>query len=156
MEKGYWSRMTSMAISRLNKSVFEWAYTISSTSCKNWHQRVKSHIGRLDIQVGIEDIRVPFNKKAAQLDIENAMFESHCTDWKRLIEHERSMHGNGNTLRTYKLFKHEYGVEQYVQILMSKGSRSALAKFRYGVAPLRIQTGRYERLPCACTNVLLL
>ena len=28
---------------------------------------------------------------------------------------------------------------------MSRGHRSALAKFRCGIAPLRIETGRYKR-----------
>ena len=31
---------------------------------------------------------------------------------------------------------------------MSRARRSPLAKFRCSVAPLRIETGRYERIPC--------
>ena len=31
--------------------------------------------------------------------------------------------------------------------IMSRTRRSALAKFRCGVAPLRLETGRYERIP---------
>ena len=30
---------------------------------------------------------------------------------------------------------------------MPKCHRSAYAKFRYGIAPIRLETGRYERLP---------
>ena len=56
------------------------------------------------------------------------------------------MRGQGkNKLRTYRLFKHEYKTEEYAKCIMSRGNRSALAKFRCGVAPLRIETGRYER-----------
>ena len=55
--------------------------------------------------------------------------------------------GNGwNTLRTYKLFKTTYAEENYVKIIIQRNHRSAFAKFRMGVAPLRIETGRYERL----------
>ena len=51
--------------------------------------------------------------------------------------------GSGwNKLRTYKLFKTTYAEENYVKIIMQR----KFAKFRMGVAPLRIETGRYERL----------
>ena len=49
------------------------------------------------------------------------------------------------------MFKVNYQTEDYVQSsYISRGNRSALAKFRTGVAPppppLRIETGRYEAL----------
>jgi len=53
----------------------------------------------------------------------------------------------GNKLRTYKQFKTEYETEAYVTLhTLTRGQRSALAKFRCGVAPLRIETGRFEGL----------
>ena len=57
------------------------------------------------------------------------------------------MQGNGrNKLRTYKLFKTTYVEEHYVKIIMQRNHRSTFAKFRMGLAPLRIEIGRYERL----------
>jgi hypothetical protein len=53
---------------------------------------------------------------------------------------------DGKKLRTYKLFKNEFGTEKYVELFMPKTYRSALCKFRCGVAPIRIDTGRYERV----------
>jgi len=50
-------------------------------------------------------------------------------------------------LRLYRLYKECYRVEQYCKIHMSFAHRSSLAKIRCGVAPLRIETGRYENLP---------
>ena len=50
------------------------------------------------------------------------------------------------------MFKVNYQTEDYVQSsYISRGNRSALAKFRTGVAlppppPLRVETGRYEAL----------
>ena len=44
------------------------------------------------------------------------------------------------------MFKNELGTEKYVELFMPKKYRSALCKFRYGVAPIRIETRRYERL----------
>ena len=56
-------------------------------------------------------------------------------------------------LRTYKLFKNEFGTEKYVELFMPKTYRSALCKFRCGVSPIRIETGRYERLNVTDNNV---
>ena len=50
-------------------------------------------------------------------------------------------------LRTYQLFKQEYGPESYTNILTSRAHRSFLAKLRGGSAPLEIETGRYVGAP---------
>jgi hypothetical protein len=50
----------------------------------------------------------------------------------------------GNKLRTYKLFKKVFETEMYLSKNVPSRYRSAFAKFRCGVAPLRIETGRYE------------
>ncbi len=52
-------------------------------------------------------------------------------------------HGH-NKFRIYKKNKTMLSVEHYVRNIMSKKYRSAFAKFRRGVAPIRIETGRYE------------
>ena len=49
-------------------------------------------------------------------------------------------------VRTYKLFKSEYGVENYCKVLVPFNDRSAFAKFRCGVAPIRLETGWYENI----------
>ena len=60
---------------------------------------------------------------------------------------DESSSGRGrNKLRTYKIFKHAYSTEIYVKCHLPRAHRSALAKFRCGVAPLKIETGRYEGL----------
>ena len=61
-------------------------------------------------------------------------------------EHGRN-HKQRNKLRTYKTFKRSYETETYVKCQsLTRMQRSALAKFRCGVAPLKIETGRYEQL----------
>jgi hypothetical protein len=50
----------------------------------------------------------------------------------------------GNKLRTYKLFKEVFETEMYLSKNIPSRYRSAFAKFRCGVAPLRIETGCYE------------
>ena len=48
-------------------------------------------------------------------------------------------------LRTYVKLKDTYGVENYVQLNLSKSQRSLLAQIRLGILPLYIETGRYTR-----------
>ena len=56
------------------------------------------------------------------------------------------------------MFKNDYETENYVTCMMPRGHRAALSKFRFGVAPIRVETGRYERLALEerhcfiCTN----
>ena len=44
----------------------------------------------------------------------------------------------------YRKFKDVFDVEPYVHILTPKYYRSALPRLRAGVAPIRIDTGRFE------------
>ena len=58
-----------------------------------------------------------------------------------------------NKLRIYKTFKHEFKTEEYCKLILLPSHRSALCKFRWGVAPIRIETGRFENLKldeCKC------
>ena len=54
-----------------------------------------------------------------------------------------------NKLRTYRRFIESYTTEQYVRIIIQNKYRSAYAKFRCGVAPIKLETGRYglNRVP---------
>ena len=64
-----------------------------------------------------------------------------------------------NKLRTFCQFKNSYLVENYCAIILPPCHRSAFSKFRCGVAPIRIETGRFEGLPeerrlCPFCNVI--
>ncbi len=48
--------------------------------------------------------------------------------------------------RTYSLFKNDFLTEPYLKCIMNFKHRSAITKFRCGVAPIRLATGRYEHL----------
>ena len=52
-----------------------------------------------------------------------------------------------NQLNGLEVFKNIFQTEFYVENIMTRSHRSALAKFRCGVAPIRLETGRYEKLP---------
>jgi hypothetical protein len=75
------------------------------------------------------------------------MMHVHTGKWKAILASETgAMAYIGIKLRTYRLFKITYEHELYVTNNMPKGNRSAYAKFRCGLAHLRIDTGRYEQL----------
>ena len=77
--------------------------------------------------------------------IEERMIEIFKDDWKMKVSSNQGTRlSQSNKLRTYRLFKAEYGAEHYnVESILSRNNRNA----RCGVAPLRIETGRFERLP---------
>ncbi len=46
------------------------------------------------------------------------------------------------------MLKQDFGPSEYVNnIFINKRQRSAFAKFKCGVAPIRLETGRCENLP---------
>ena len=49
-------------------------------------------------------------------------------------------------LRTYKLFKTNFGTSDYVINVLNRYKRSLLARFRTGILQLRIETGRFNQV----------
>jgi hypothetical protein len=69
------------------------------------------------------------------LQIEQLMFDKYKLGWKNRV----STYSQGNKLRTYKLFKHDVCTEPYFEYKMPLKYRSAYAKIRCGIAPLRVE-----------------
>ena len=66
--------------------------------------------------------------------------------WREKLNTEFAVRGQdagGNKLKTYRKFKENYDIEQYVKVITQKRYRSAYAKFRCGVAPIKLETCRY-------------
>ena len=81
-----------------------------------------------------------------------ALKELYDGKWHEKLVSDHAVRGReegGNKLRTYRKFKKEYATEQYVSVINQKKYRSAYAKFRCGVAPIKIETCRYglQRVP---------
>ena len=62
-----------------------------------------------------------------------------------------------NKLRTYKQMKTDFHVEPYCLEILSLKHRGALAKFRSGTVPIKVETGRYQNLdlsdPVHCFSI---
>ncbi len=140
-----WCRLVNMNNNRLNKRVFLWADRLNR---KNWCSRVKNFF---------MDRHMPHLCDTSQSVIQRQVvtevsdvLKVHFTQvwWQKLMRQEAIRGGRGrNKLRTYRLFKQEKYTEPYLLKVYNKKHRSALAKFRSGVAPLLIETGRYSNTP---------
>lgn len=87
------------------------------------------------------DVCIPFVD-----DIVRLMREKENSEWISKVRRIEAQSGVGlNKLRTYALFKQELSLEPYLEAVTDIRKRVLLTKFRTGVAPLRIETGRYER-----------
>ena len=67
-------------------------------------------------------------------------------NWSYDLNNVNRTNGTQSKQRSYKLFKSQYESESYITENLPVQHRSARAKFRCGVAPIRIETGRNERL----------
>ena len=70
-------------------------------------------------------------------DIENILFENFVTTRLARINSNVGPSGRGRN-------KQNYSVENYCKMILPVRHRAAFSKFRCGVAPTRIETGRYE------------
>ena len=156
----YWCRATNMENDRVNKRVLVWADTTSGNACKNWPFRVKQQFLMYNLEEFC-NINVPLNKRyVSTVFLQFLMTE--CIDkWRDDVNRDTSKSGNGgNKLRTYKCFKSTFDVEFYCKRVLSAKHRGALAKFRSGTAPIRLETGRYEKLQVCdrtcfnCTSIV--
>ena len=110
----------------------------ASNVCKNWRFRVKIFCTQNNIQY--------FGTNDAQLKNVNSVAEGHVhAEWSRAVTRDSSIRGaGGNKLRTYAKMVENRETKFYVNCIMSKSHGSALEKFRCGVAPIRLETGRYK------------
>ena len=141
-----WARFNEMSINRLNKRILIWSLTNSSTRCKNWAFRVKFHMAELGLEYMAQD-DTNFSKAYIVNKMCETEFDLFKRNWKNELDKINRPNGSRSKLRTYCSFKQSFGTETYLSISIPKHHRSALAKFRCGVAPIRLERGRYEKLP---------
>lgn len=135
-----WRRLANMDDTRLNKKVFIWGQ-----SKRNYLRNIKAFMSQhnMDNLLALDTNCMP--REAA--DLLNDVLTSYYEDqWRIKINQIEGVHGTGqNKLRTYRQFKQQPCCEPYVKTIMSRKCRSAMAKIRSGTAPIRLETGRYER-----------
>ena len=136
----HWSRCTKMENNRINYKVFKWSIRKDSYKIKNWSYQVMEMLKCYNME-RFCNINQYILDKNTIYHLEQKKFNKYKTDWCTRMD----SYGQGSKLRTYKLFKFSYCTEQYLLQNIPIRYRSAFVKFRCGVAPLNIETGRYER-----------
>jgi hypothetical protein len=137
-----------MSSNRLNRKVFIWADRMSLRyKCmKNWNFYVKKTFCDLNLSnfCSISEYTDP---NFAINSVLSKLLNQFVEQWNNSLQTDTSISGRGgNKLRTYKLFKSRFETEKHCKIPLPSKHRRSIAKFRCGVAPLRIQTGRFEKL----------
>ncbi len=137
-----WCRLARMNESRLNRKVFVW-----SVGKNNWMVNVRSYFQKINIEY-ILDIDSDRDLKAIMTELDMALSQYYEQQWHEKCQRQHPIRGSGqNKLRIYRQFKFSSQAKQYLKFVMPKKYRSAMAKMRTGVAPIRIETGHYEGLP---------
>lgn len=142
----YWACICNTRSTRINKRIAVWASVKAGTSCKNWFFSVKKQINDCNL-VNCSDVNVNVSKAYIVEGIQSYMTNKFIAEWLETINRTTSVTGRGgNKLRNYCTYKSEFTTEHYCNMIMPPQHRSAYCKFRCGVAPIRIETGRFENL----------
>jgi hypothetical protein len=144
----HWIRMCKMKTNRLNSYVFQWAYRNAINShCRNWIYKVRKYytdigMGHVCTYSGDLDYDYVFN------DVKVVIHEFYVNQWYNDLNRVNAKRGQGrNKLRTYKLFKDALETECFLLKVNNRQHIRDLARFRCGVAPLAIETGRFNNTP---------
>ena len=129
----YWNRLLVMKDERLTKLAFNINYE-QANECDNWCHYVRQ------ILVEIQCEELYLNKESCDLKhCKILLLELFDQRWQRDVFWKPK-------LRFYRQLKPNICVEKYVQLNIPQRQRSLLAQLRFGILPLRIETGRYINL----------
>ena len=129
-----WHRLTTMDSDRITQKIFLW----DLNACKRgtWSYDMKQVFSEIN-KIDIYNNRESFDLKAILKHAEAILMDAEKRKWNIELDKQPK-------LRTYKLFKTEFKLEDYVHMDLSLSQRSVLAQIRCGILPLRIETGRFE------------
>ena len=121
-----------------------------NSACKTWFFRVLEFYSKIghDVICRDRDLSV----RVVLTSVDSKLLQYYKTQWQEKLNSDNAIRGptaGGNKLRTYRTFKKHYCTEPYVEVITAKRYQSANAKFRCGVAPIKIETCRYglNRVP---------
>jgi hypothetical protein len=127
----YWNRLIKMNDERLTKQLFKCDYKLGY---RNWCAEIEQIFSILHQDDVYDNLKV--------CNIQLCMNELERLMKTELVEEAM----NKSKLRYYNQFKDKDLNEPYIVNFMSRYNRSLLAKLRFGVLPLQIETDRYTRI----------
>ena len=133
---------------RINKKIYKCAALNKGPSCKNSTYRLSKKFEESGIGYMFEVVDSnAISKRFVRAEIQGRVRNETIEKWQQELSRNSARRGEGeNKLRSYRAFKTEYKTENDLTCLLSRRHRSAFSKFRCGVAPLRLETERYENL----------
>ena len=137
----FWTRNAHLKRNRINRRIFDWTNSKSSRQCKNWFYYVKDGLVKINLP-NYTDINILHSKRKMSQYIVKKLLRNLVSDWFEAVNRPGSINGNGQN----KLRMCSYCIENYCKLIMPFKHQSSMAIFRRGVAPLRIETGRYENI----------
>ena len=142
-----WHRFVTISKNRLNCRMFSWFRRKGLVSCKNWCYSVIHMFHSLDLLQLFEKCHL-HSAKHVVAEVVDKITIRRMREWQMSIDKEVGTNKNSrNKLRFYRLFKRFFATEEYCKLNMPFAHRAACANFRCGVAPLKIETGRYLGQP---------
>ncbi len=147
----HWHRLCGLGAHRLTRTVFTWAleHATRGRPVRNWLYRIQQQFECLGLRhEGSPAVTASTAKGPFLRSVSVKLQQARDRVWHTDVNRVQAKRGAGlNKLRTYRTFKDSYQTENYVKAVLPRSHRAALASFRCGTAPLRIETGRYEGLP---------
>ena len=120
--------MNLMNDDRLTKKIYNWDYNMSN----GWCSELKKVFDKLELPDYFLDQRV-CDLMLVKSKIRGMMEMK----WKLEVNSKPK-------LRTYRLFKNEFKISDSV-FINDRTKRALISQFRFGILPLRIETGRWYR-----------
>lgn len=128
-----WNRFIGMNPDRLTKQIFWFDVEVTNGS---WASSLAEILERCDMHECFDS--------RSEIDMhhfKNKIIEQMNTEWHQNVLSKPK-------LRTYMKFKTNYEAEKYVvDHTLTRRERSLLSHLRFGILPLKIETGRYYRIP---------
>ena len=135
----FWIKINNMDDDRLTKKVYNWDKVIVQNSWSNDVQNIL-----YDCNLGhLYDSNDPTSimcKTQILSTVKSKLLSQQKSKWEENVLSQ-------DKLRFYRLFKNSFEVENFVKISLTCSQRSLLCQLRYSTLPLRIETGRYNKIP---------
>lgn len=130
----FWNRMIKKPNNLLTKSIFLWDLE-NKRSTGSWSSDVFKIFNELNMT------NLYYSLSSVDLGVAKAKLqEQYKATWQDNIK-------TLSKLKHYCKFKNVFEVESFVYKIHNRRERSLLSQFRFGILPIRIETGRYTQVP---------
>ncbi|MCG8431402.1 MAG: hypothetical protein MJA29_09555, partial [Candidatus Omnitrophica bacterium] len=144
----YWQRLELAEDNSLLKHALTENKNQHAKGIQSWYSFIHFILKHYDLSLYLDN---PESSSLATLieSLSNQIFEENILKWKTEIssDYGKSGSGSGNKLRSYKLFKSQFELENYLLCIKDSNARRTLTNFRISAHDLAIERGRYLKTP---------